>query len=289
MKIIDGKAIANEILDNIRFELEGESFDNRPSLYIIAATRDNAAIRYAELKQKAAESVGIRCEVVHMGEKSTPKEITDLIHKISAPQTKFPYGIMVQLPLYDHLKSSQLKILNAIPAEHDVDGLTAVNIGKVVQGTKDAVYPATVKAIIKSLNLPAKNNLEEFLKGKTVTIVNNSDLIGKPLSAVLSSYGATVTICNIHTPDLKQHTVNADIVVSATGKTNLIDSDMIKPDSILIDVTSQSSGNKVIGDIIRSKALDDKAGWITPVPGGIGPLTIASLFDNLMNLKRELS
>lgn len=290
MKLIDGKRIGDEILKDVRITMASNNYPVPPLLHIFTPTADPAAVMYANLKKKTAERIGVRCQVVHLGEETNADKLIDLLQKVSSNETrKFPYGVMVQLPMYPHLQRMQAEILNSIPAAHDVDGLTASNLGKVIQGDKSGIQPATVKAVVlaigKTLSQASfKREPDKCLAGKQVVIVNNSALIGKPLSAVLSNMGATVTICSKYTLDLASMTTQADILITGTGTPGLIKHSMIKPGSTLIDITSIGQGDKIVGDIEMSPELEQKAEWLTPVPGGIGPLTIASLFSNLVQL-----
>lgn len=284
MKIIDGKQLSENIYIWIKQQLQ--HVEKTPKLAIIQATKDEASLTYIKMKTKKAEELGIKYEIIEFDELTSADDIIYKIHDLNTDSEVD--GIMVQLPLYEHLEKDRDLILNTIASNKDVDGLTYPSLGKTFFYQNDNILPATVDAIIECLRFSTDNNLFE-LKGKDILILNNTNLIGKPLSVLLQKFNATVTSANEFTGNLSNLTQNADVIISATGKTNLIDHTMIKEGVVLIDVTSKSetsidSGRKIVGDIVRSEVLDAKAGYITPVPGGVGPLTIACLLRNLINL-----
>lgn len=284
MNIIDGKKIAETIYENIKSDLSKINF--RPKLGIILASDDEASKLYVEkMKIKKAESLGIDTELKSFDSTATIEQVIEAIEQFN--KDKNINGILVQVPFYQHLEQYRYKILNAVDPIKDVDGLTALNLGLSSQLDETAVYPATVDAIIECIKFvsdESQTNLSDFLKGKNILVINNTVLIGKPLAMILSSYEATVVVANKFTKNLSELCKNADILISATNKTNLIDSSLIKDNAIVIDVTSNKVENKVIGDIIVSDTLLEKNIWLTPVPGGVGPLTIASLMKNVVRL-----
>ena len=286
MKIIDGKQLSESIYIWIKQQLQ--HIEKKPKLAIIQATKDESSLMYIKMKMKKAEELGIEVEVIEIPELSSADDVIYKIHDLNTEMDVT--GVMVQLPLYEHLEKDRDLILNTIASNKDVDGLTYPSLGKTFFYQNDSILPATVDSIIECLRFSTNNNLFE-LRGKNVVILNNTNLIGKPLSVLLQKFNATVISANEYTENLNNLTQNADVIVSATGKTNLIDHTMIKEGAILIDVTSKKVADesnpegKIIGDIVRSEELDAKAGYITPVPGGVGPLTIACLLKNLVNLK----
>lgn len=286
--------IADEILASLAKTTANQT------LHIILATDDTGAATYTQLKQRKATEHEIPVVIDRFGPDVTAAELTKHVQQIS--QT---HPTMVQLPLYPHLQTDRRQILDAIDPTHDVDGLTTASLGKAVS-LAGAVYPslrgflpATVTAIWEVLEwisqqtqLPI-NHLEtssststtagsnDLLSGKQVVIVNNSALIGLPLSATLSQSGATVTICHEFTRELDQHLRAADIVISATGVVGLIKPAMLKPGVIAIDVGSVRTDSGVKGDFVQDEEFLQKVSFFTPVPGGIGPLTIACLLRNV--------
>lgn len=280
MKIIDGKQLSENIYIWIKQQLQ--HIENKPKLAIIVATKDESSLMYVKMKNKKAEELGIEVEVIEIPELSSADDVIYKIHDLNTESDVT--GIMVQLPLYQHLEKDKDLILNTIASNKDVDGLTYPSLGKTFFYQNDSILPATVDSIIECLRFSTNNNLFE-LKGKNVLILNNTNLIGKPLSVLLQKFNATVTSANEFTENLSNLTQNADVIITATGKTKLIDHSMVKHGVVLIDVTSKKVGEDIIGDVIRSEELDTKASYITPVPGGVGPLTIACLLRNLVNLK----
>ncbi|MDQ6986026.1 MAG: bifunctional 5,10-methylenetetrahydrofolate dehydrogenase/5,10-methenyltetrahydrofolate cyclohydrolase [Candidatus Dojkabacteria bacterium] len=275
-KIIDGKKLSLEI--NIATKEFIARSTNKFKLAIILASNDKSSEVYVRLKKKKAIELGIEIEIVSF-DNSISK--TGLLNKIeSLNSDKSINGILLQLPLYDHLEDNRSEIINSIKAEKDVDGLTAMQLGMSIHSNPNSFRPATVVAILEAL----KSVVEDFikLKGKNIVILNNSNLIGKPLAMILSNYGAIVTIANENITDLNDITKKADVLVTATGKTNLMDYSMVKNGAILIDVTSVSTKNGVLGDIIPTEELLEKCSYYTPVPGGIGPMTIACLLRNVI-------
>lgn len=279
MQIIDGKVLSEKIYQSITKELSELSF--KPKLAIILASNDPASRTYVDLKVKKAEDLGIETEVFEFSQDVWFEDITKKIEDLNEDESV--HGILVQLPIYQHIsKNDEYEILSSIDPAKDVDCLTYTNLGKLYFVRYDSIWPATVDAISRSIEF-AIGNLGN-LKGMNVLIINNSNLIGKPLFTLLSTYNATVTVANKESQDLKDLCLKSDIIVSATGQTNLIDHTFVSEGSTLIDVTSVKKEEKVIGDFIHSTELYNKAAYITPVPGGIGPLTIASLFNNLIRL-----
>ncbi len=289
MSLIDGKQIAEGILRQIKLKVL--DIHPKPKLAIVLASNDESSKKYIELKSKAAEKVGVDTKIYYY-----PEEITldQLIFEIKRFRSNEAInGVLIQLPFYKHLEPYENLIINSLDHFKDSDGLTAIQQGSVSHFLPGSILPAAVEAVLECLNICTKEDLSwdnlvknhdkiTFFNGKNVLIINNTNLIGKPLSNILCSMNATVNIANEVTHDLKTLSLAADIIVSATGKTDLIDYKMIKKDAILIDVTSTVVNGKAKGDFIMSKELVQKASFVTPVPGGIGPITIACLLRNLL-------
>jgi methylenetetrahydrofolate dehydrogenase (NADP+)/methenyltetrahydrofolate cyclohydrolase len=276
MNIIDGNQIAESILAEVKQELA--LMEIKPKLQIILATQDAAAQKYTKLKQKKCADIGIDCQILEQPEQVSVTDLIELIRSLEG-------GVMVQLPLYPHLQANQSEILNSIPANQDVDGLSSRNLGLLVQGSTRATMPATVAAILEALEVPAQSEnlaLTDWLTGKHAVIVNHSSLIGKPLSACLLNHNTTVTVAHKHTTNLAELTRQADILITAAGTPGLINADMLKQEAVVIDVTSLQTDAGIKGDVIIDSNLEAKVSWITPVPGGIGPVTIACLLRNLV-------
>ncbi len=289
MEIIDGRKIAADILESVKVEVS--KLTPKPKLAIVLANEDESSHTFVRLKMKRAEEVGIETKLFHYGKDVTIDELISEIRKFK--NNIAITGVLVQVPLFDHLQKKIIEILNTIDPSKDVDGLTAYHLGRTVHLLDNTFIPATVEAILESLNFCFEENLTwnniqknhsnlKSLIGKNVLIINNSNLIGKPLTQILTELGATVTVANVFTKDLGFYTRNSDVIVSATSKTNIISGDMIKQGAILIDVTSEMVEGTVKGDFIIDEELKSKASFLTPVPGGVGPLTIACLLRNMI-------
>ena len=187
-------------------------------------------------------------------------------------------GILVQLPLFKHLDES--RIIDSILPEKDVDGFSAVNVGRLYQG-KPTVVPCTPKGILTILK-----ELDKELKGKNAVVVGRSQIVGKPMAALLLNEDMTVTICHSKTTNLPEHTRNADVLVVATGVPHLIKADMVKQDAIVIDVGMNRLKDKLVGDV-DTESVSNKAKYVTPVPGGVGLTTVLSLAENVVEISKR--
>jgi methylenetetrahydrofolate dehydrogenase (NADP+) / methenyltetrahydrofolate cyclohydrolase len=273
---IDCKKIEKEIYDYVTSQKIAINKDIK--LAIIDAGEDLASKKYISLKMNKAIELGIKVELVKFNSDSKIEEILNKISLLNADDSV--NGIMVQLPLLEKFAPFKFRILNSISPLKDVDGLSAINFGLYSQDVLNGILPATVDAILDVL----KSQNADGLLAKNILIINNSDLIGKPLSMVLSTLNATVTIANLYTDNLKDLLKSNSIIVSATGKGHLFSSKDILEDSLVIDVSTAFLDGKMIGDFNAQDAPDTIN--YTSVPGGIGPLTIASLFRNLVNLTK---
>jgi methylenetetrahydrofolate dehydrogenase (NADP+)/methenyltetrahydrofolate cyclohydrolase len=267
MEIIDGKQIANEILSSLQVPTSTR-------LNIVLAGNDPASEIYAALKKKKAQELGIECLLIKKDEGVTKEELMDTLKSLEG-------GTILQLPLYPHLEESRFEILDAINPEFDVDGLTSTSRGGL--GTsKQRFVPATAAAVLECIRFTTEEPLHHYLRGQHVVIINHSHLIGRPLAQLLLTHNATVTVCHKFTENLAEVTKQADILVTAAGTPALVTSDMVKEGSTLIDVTSMKVDGKVVGDVKVDEDLQNKIAWLSPVPGGVGPVTIACLLRNLM-------
>ena len=267
-KIIEGKDIALEIEKEIKEEIKGCII--RPSVAIIEIGENPISKEYLKLKEEACNRVGIYFRYYDF-EEGTP-ELT-IINKIKELNNdEYVNGIMIQLPIPENYNEKRL--INSIINSKDIDGITDINVGRLISGRK-TITPCTVLAILKILE---DNEVE--LSGKDVTIVGKGKLVGRPLINVLLSKGATVTVCHSLTSDLKKHTKDADIVISAAGVKDLIKEDMIKKDAVVIDVGCSIDGKKIVGDV--SSNVEKKASLVTANPGGVGPLTVSMFLKNVL-------
>ena len=268
-KIIDGKKIRNEILEDLKKQVK--QYMIKPCLAVIQIGDDEASNTYIKSKEKACNEIGIYFKHVKFSE--TTKEI-EVINKIlELNNDEYVHGILLQLPLPSGF--NQDKLINYIARNKDVDGLTDINIGKIFNN-KPGLVSCTPQGIMKILE---HENID--LTGKNVTIVGRSNLVGKPLLGLMLNKDATVTICHSKTENLKKHTKNADILVVAVGKKHFITEDMVKEDAIVIDVGINRENGKLYGDVDYDK-VKTKAKKITPVPGGVGPMTVAMLMTNVI-------
>lgn len=268
--IIDGKQIAAEIKEEVKTKLA--KLDTKLTLLVIMVGDNPASKVYVENKEKACKKVGMLTKTLLFDSNIPQRRIIDAIKKANEdPQI---HGILVQLPLPAHL--DEVAIIDAIDPKKDVDGLTTINQGKLFSGTNDGIIPATPKGIMHIFDKLFYN-----LEGKRAVVIGRSKLVGKPIAQLLLSRNATVTMCHSKTEDLASVCLEADVLVVAIGKPKFISADMIKKDAIVIDVGINRNYGRLDGDVDFENAVS-VAGYITPVPGGVGPLTIACLLENVI-------
>ncbi len=264
---LSGKILRDEILENLREYI----LKNNLSLAfaIISIGDDEASKIYINQKEKMAKKIGIKCNIYNFSEDVTMADIIDVIDKLNNDYSI--NGIIVQLPIPDSL--DKVKILNSIDSKKDIDGLTNINLGKLVNKEK-GLYPATAVGVIKLLkyyNIP--------ILGKNVLIINRSSLVGKPLALMMLNEGATVTVAHSQTNNLNSILKNYNIIVSAVGQKDLIQKEYVNSDTILVDIGVSRINNKIYGDVEDSLKLTNIS---TPTIGGVGPLTIAMLANNIV-------
>lgn len=270
--ILDGKKLRDKIIENLKAKVD--NFDEKPTLVVILVGENPASKIYVNNKKKMAEKIGIHSEVINYPTNITEAELLDKIEELN--NNKKVTAILVQLPLPKHI--SKDNVMNKIIPSKDVDGFTPYNFGKLFSGETPTVYPCTPKGILLLLD---EYNIE--IEGKHVVIVGRSNIVGKPLSQMMLNKNATVTICHSHTKNLSQITKTADILVSAVGK-NIIEGEMLKTDCVIVDVgIFKDENGKTRGDVDFESA-SKIASFISPVPGGVGPMTIASLMLNTVEL-----
>lgn len=270
--ILDGKKLRDKIIENLKAKVD--TFDEKPTLVVILVGENPASKIYVNNKKKMAEKIGIHSEVINYPANITEAELLDKIEELN--NNKKVTAILVQLPLPKHI--SKDNVMNKIIPSKDVDGFTPYNFGKLFSGETPTVYPCTPKGILLLLD---EYNIE--IEGKHVVIVGRSNIVGKPLSQMMLNKNATVTICHSHTKNLSQITKTADILVSAVGK-NIIEGEMLKTDCVIVDVgIFKNENGKTRGDVDFESA-SKIASFISPVPGGVGPMTIASLMLNTVEL-----
>jgi methylenetetrahydrofolate dehydrogenase (NADP+)/methenyltetrahydrofolate cyclohydrolase len=272
MQIIDGKLLSNKIRKEVALDVSVlKKEKNRvPGLAVLLVGDDPASHIYVKMKEKACEETGVY-SIVHKMPQSIDEETVIKTIEMMNLNSNID-GILIQLPLPKHIDTT--RILEAVDAKKDVDGFHPFNIGRLSAGL-DGFVPCTPLGVMKML--------EEYninLKGKNAVVVGSSNIVGKPMAALLLNANASVDICHIYTKDLKQHTLNADILLVGVGAINLITADMIKDDVIVIDIgINKTKDGKLVGDV-DFENVGKKASYITPVPGGVGPMTIAMLLQN---------
>ncbi len=271
--ILDGKMCSSKLKEALKNEVV--AFPSRPKIIDIQIGENAASEIYIRNKGKAANSVGIDFDCVRFGVESTEDEIINKIKELNEDETI--NGILVQMPIPD--KYDYKKIINTINPSKDVDGLTYVNSGKLLNG-EDGMVSCTPAGIIELLKF---YNID--IASKNVVIVGRSILVGKPLSMLFLKENATVTVCHSKTSNLSYFTKNADILVVAVGKKHLITKDMVKENSVIIDVGINRVDDKIYGDVDFENVKD--IATITPVPGGVGPMTVTMLLHNTVKNYKE--
>lgn len=269
---IDGKGIAQKTLAYIEKEhkLLKDKYGRAAGLAVIMAGDNPASEIYVKNKIKACETAGIYSRTIKLDENVTEKDLIEEIEKLNKDD-KID-GILVQLPLPAHI--DELKIINAISPEKDVDGFHSVNLGKMIIGDKTGFLPCTPYGIMQLLD---EYGIDPA--GKDTVIIGRSNIVGKPAAILFIEKSATVQVCNTKTKNIKEKIRNADIVIAAAGVPNFIKGDDIKEGAVVIDVGINRVNGKLCGDVDYEE-VSEKAGYITPVPGGVGPMTIASLIKN---------
>lgn len=277
--IIDGKAVAREIQKQIKEEVEGlkRRWGMVPGLAVVLVGDDPASHLYVKNKEKACNEVGIRSREHLLPASIAEKELLSLIHNLN--RDKEIHGILVQLPLPAHISSD--KVLGAVSPQKDIDGFHPVNQGILLMGG-EGFKPCTPMGIMKLLDSVGCDP-----KGKNATVVGRSNIVGKPVALMLLARHATVTLCHSRTAHLRDEVSRADIVVVAIGKAGLVRGDWIKPGAVVIDVgVNRLPNGKLAGDVEFDSAKE-RASWISPVPGGVGPMTICMLLYNTLRAAKE--
>ena len=267
--IIDGKKVSNEIIENIKNEISDKNL--KIGFAIIWIGNNEASSIYVNNKIKKCESIGISTELFHLDENISEEKVLDLINKLNNREDI--NGILLQSPIPKSIDIN--KCFNRISPDKDIDGFSNISCGNLFLSSPSFIS-CTPKGIIRLLdyyNIP--------LTGKNVCIINRSNIVGKPLFHLLIEKDATVTMCHSKTKNIKEFTKNADIVISAVGKPNFITEDMIKDNAVVIDIGISRVNGKVVGDVDFSN-VSKKASFITPVPGGVGPMTIAMVLENIL-------
>lgn len=275
MILLDGKKISKERNLKLKEDIQKaiDTYKRPPKLAIILVGNNPASLSYVKGKNKACKLVGIENEMYHLDETVSEKELKTLIEQLN--HDKNVDGILLQLPIPKHLDEDMF--IDLISREKDADGFHVVNQGYLYQ-KKKTIYPATPKGIMTLLDTYAIDP-----KGMHAVIIGRSNIVGFPVARLLMDRGATITVCHSKTKDLRYHTRQADLIVAAVGKPKIVKKDMVKKDAIIIDVGVNRVEGKLVGDV-DFEGLKDLVSFMTPVPGGVGPMTIHSLLENTFEL-----
>ena len=271
-EILDGKKLSLKITDELKEKVS--KLEKKPKLAVILIGNNPASQIYVRNKQKKAEEIGFESLVFPLPEDISEANLLEHIYILNEDDNI--NGILLQLPIPKHL--NQQRILEAIEPTKDVDGFTTYNFGRLALGYKPYAIPCTPKGIIKLLE---EYNIE--IEGKNALVIGRSNIVGKPISLLLQQKNATVTMAHSKTKNLKEIALNSDIIVCAIGKPKMITADFIKEGAIIIDVGINRTENGLCGDVDFAE-VSKKTSFITPVPGGIGPMTIAMLMENTLEL-----
>lgn len=274
-KVIDGNEIASRVRDGVASEIE--EAQRRPKLVAVLMSDDPASETYVRMKREAADEVGMENETVEIDPESSEERLLSTIDDLNGdPEVD---GILVQLPLPDHV--DEKRALESVTPEKDVDGFHPQNKGLLLEG-EPRFIPATPKGVVRMLD---EHGVE--LEGKHVAVVGRSDIVGKPLAALLVSrdVNATATVCHSRTENLGEYTQSADVVVAAVGVPEFITPEMVSEGVVVVDVGINRVDDELVGDVDYD-GVAEKAKAITPVPGGVGPMTVASLLENTLEAAR---
>jgi methylenetetrahydrofolate dehydrogenase (NADP+) / methenyltetrahydrofolate cyclohydrolase len=272
MELLDGKLVSQKVLSEVKEKVELLKSDGiSPKLAVVMVGNNPASLSYIRQKRKACEFTGFEWEQIDLPEDTKHEKLIEIVEELN--ERKDMHGILVQLPLPDHIYTPE--IIKAIDPKKDVDGFHAYNLGKMFLSTEfEELSPCTPMGVIKML--------DEYgidVAGMDATVVGASNIVGKPMGTMLLNRQATVTTCHIKTKDLKKHTLNADLLVVGVGKAGLITADMVKDGAIVVDIGCNKVDGKLCGDV-DFEEVSKKASYITPVPGGCGPMTVACLMEN---------
>lgn len=278
-EIIDGKKLAKEIQEKVTREVaELVKEGKQPGLAVVLVGDNQASRTYVRNKQKRTEEAGMKSVLIELPENVTEEKLLSVVEELNEDKTI--HGILVQLPLPEHI--SEEKVIDTISFDKDVDGFHPVNVGNLFIG-KDSFVPCTPAGIIELIKSTGTQ-----IEGKRAVVIGRSNIVGKPVAQLLLNENATVTIAHSRTKDLPQVAKEADILVVATGLAKFVKKDYIKPDAIVIDVgMDRDENNKLCGDVDFDDVVQE-AGFITPVPGGVGPMTITMLLANTLKAAKRI-
>jgi len=272
---LDGRLLAQRIQQKLHSELD--TLPHIPMLAVVALGEDAASTIYINMKTRAASAIGIKISVHRLAENITTEDVIEEIESLN--QTAAIDGILVQLPLPKHVDTNA--VIEAIDPKKDVDGLTSKNLGSIMTG-HPTIMPCTPLGCLALIH-----QARPILAGLNAVVVGRSRLVGRPMAQLLLNENCTVAQAHTYTQNLMDLCATADVLVSATGVPGLIKRDFIKPGAIVIDVgISRTAEGRITGDVDSESALG-RAGWLTPVPGGVGPMTVAMLMSNMINIVKH--
>ncbi|MCR3906095.1 MAG: bifunctional 5,10-methylenetetrahydrofolate dehydrogenase/5,10-methenyltetrahydrofolate cyclohydrolase [Tenericutes bacterium] len=275
MILLDGAEVANQRNLELKKKIiqSVEKYKRAPSLSIILVGQNPASLSYVKGKGKACKLVGIKHKLHHLDESIQENELSELITQLNKDDQVD--GILLQLPLPKHLNDD--KLINLISKDKDADGFHVINQGNLYQ-KRETIYPATPKGIMSLLSA-----YDIDVKGMNAVIIGRSNIVGFPIARLLMDQGATITVCHRQTKDLSFHTKQADIIIASAGRAELVTKDMVKQGAIVVDVGVNRVDGKLIGDV-NFDGVKEVAGYLSPVPRGVGPMTINALLENTYDL-----
>ncbi|MBA4600910.1 bifunctional methylenetetrahydrofolate dehydrogenase/methenyltetrahydrofolate cyclohydrolase FolD [Thermoactinomyces mirandus] len=278
-QLINGKQIAKEIRLELKHEVEQLKAEGlQPGLAVILVGNNPASETYVRGKIRASEEIGIHSQLIRMNDTITQEDLLSKVRELNEDPNI--HGILVQLPLPDHINPD--KVIEVISPSKDVDGFTPINMGKLVIGQR-GLLPCTPYGIMQMLDRTGIS-----LEGKHAVVVGRSNIVGKPMAILLQQANATVTLCHSRTVDLPHYTRQADLIIAAVGKLNLITKEHVKPGAVVIDVgMNRNDAGKLAGDV-NFEEVAPLTSAITPVPGGVGPMTIAMLMKNTVSAAKAI-
>ena len=276
--IVDGKAVAAELREELAAEIVAmtRAGNPPPSLAVVLCGDDPASAIYVRNKGRAAERAGVTFALHRPSGDSTTAELVDLVRSLDADESVD--GILVQLPLPQHIDAEA--VTGCISPEKDADGFHPYNFGRLAEGHPAVVAPGTPLGCMELLR-----RSDVAIRGSRAVVIGRSAIVGRPIALMLTNANSTVTICHSRTPDLAAVCREADILVSAIGRPHMVDASFVKPGAFVIDVGTTPRNGVVLGDVDR-ESVEPVAGWLTPVPGGVGPMTIAMLLRNTLALAK---
>lgn len=275
MQLLKGRETARELEAQLKERINKLKAEHGkvPKLVVVLVGNNPASLSYVKSKEKASARVGIEGVTLRLDENITEDALLDVIKELNNDDSVD--GFIVQLPLPNHINENI--VLNTIDPSKDVDGMSLINAGKLMNRIPGGFEPATPRGVMMLLE---HYNIE--IEGKHAVVVGRSNIVGAPMAKLLLNEGATITTCHRHTKDLKYHTKQADILIVATGIVNLVTKDMVKEGAVVVDVGINRVDGKIVGDV-DFENVKEVASYITPVPGGVGPMTISALIHNVMN------